>query len=278
MTDLQEIAQDPAPPALPEAPWPDARNKGVVLLNPRPLAATDRAVFCVLGTAGGGTTMTARLLEAAGIFMGGSRSGFNAEDPLFAKLLRDPNPDPAAFRDLVRRSDAARLRWGFKAPLRFHPELLSGVENIHYVLVFRDPLATGLRTVMSSGARPIRAIQIVHARQKLLLDFAARSNRPMLIFSYEKALTSPEGIARALLAFTGAAESAPVLARMEAIVQPDEPTYVAGQASLPAPVPELGQELSALPDSRSALPDSRSALRRRLSRLKARILRRIAAR
>jgi hypothetical protein len=242
----------------------DILNKGVVLLNDPPLAEDERAVFCVLGTAGGGTTMTARLLEAAGIFMGGRRAGFNAEDPLFAQLLKAARPDAAAFRDLVARRNAAHRRWGFKAPLRFHPELLSRIGNVRYVVVFRDPVAAGLRTVMSSGARPLRAMKIINARQKLLFDFLARSDRPTLILSYEKALTNPDEIARALLSFTGTEKTAQHLAAMAAIVQPNEPTYVASQASRPAPVPEPEE---------AAVPDTRSPLRRRLSRLKTRVLR-----
>ncbi|HET9070177.1 MAG TPA: hypothetical protein VFN28_16170, partial [Amaricoccus sp.] len=66
-------------------------NTGIALLNPRPLADDEPAVFCVLGTGGGGTSMTARLLEAAGVFMG-ENLDYNAEDPRFALLLKNPEP------------------------------------------------------------------------------------------------------------------------------------------------------------------------------------------
>lgn len=208
-------------------------NKGYVFLNERPLGDDERAVFCVLGTAGGGTTMTARLLEAAGIFMG-ARMAFNAEDPQFARLLKEISPDQAAFRELVARRSAARPRWGFKAPFRFHRTLLSEIENVRYVTIFRDVLAAGVRTMMSGGARPVPAMSGINARQKELLAFMAVTNRPTLVLSYEKALTAPEEIARAVLAFTGTAETDDLVAQMKTIVQPNEPTYVAGQVALAA--------------------------------------------
>ena len=209
-------------------------NKGHVVLNDRPLGDDEPAVFCVLGIPGGGTTMTARLLAAAGVSMGGPKMGFNAEDPRFVRLLKEAAPDEAAFLDLVRRRSAGHRRWGFKAPLRLHPRLLSQVENVRYVTIFRDVLATGLRTVLSSGAPPLQAMAVINLQQKTLLNFIAATDRPNLVLSYEKTLTAPRGVAHALLAFTGAAATAPQLNQLRAIIEPNEPTYVAGQAGIPA--------------------------------------------
>jgi hypothetical protein len=203
-------------------------NPGVALLNHRPLHADEPAVFCVLGTAGGGTSMTARLLEAAGIFMGENLK-YNAEDPQFVRLLKDEKPDGAVFRKLIAQRNAAHRRWGFKSPFRFHWDLVSQIANVRYVVVFRDILAAGTRSTMASGANPLATMSTILSIQKDIVTSISSSRRPILMFSYEKALSTPSIVLESILEFAGAEASESAIVRLKGIVSPNDPIYVAAR-------------------------------------------------
>src|SRR4051794_24481188 len=93
-------------------------NTGFILLNKANLTPEQAAAICVIGMPRGGTTMAAKLLEAAGVFMGESLP-VTAEDPEFAQLLMGTNPDEALFKRLVTQRGSMFSRWGFKAPFRY---------------------------------------------------------------------------------------------------------------------------------------------------------------
>ena len=183
-----------------------ALNRGVALLNDQPLEDDEPAVFCVLGTGGGGTTMTSRLLEAAGVFMGEGLA-FSAEDLEFAAILRSERPDRSKFEGLIARRNAEHRRWGFKSPLRHHWSLLSGIANVRFVTIFRDIVAIGMRSEIDSPDRVLKSMTPIINLQKSILDSITSTSRPLLLISYEKALMAPEVVSTHLLGFSGIAES-----------------------------------------------------------------------
>lgn len=203
-------------------------NSGVFVLNDSGDAPVERTAFCVLGRPRGGTTMASRMLEAAGVFMG-ENMPVTAEDPEFAELLKDANPDPAAFNALVEKRNAAHSRWGFKAPFRHHWDLLDRLENVRFLVVFRDVLAVANRNRISANAELVTSMLANIELERKIVDYVARSTRPSLLFSYEKALIFPDEVCRAVLDFVGAEVTETRLAGMRDIVQPSEPTYVAAQ-------------------------------------------------
>ena len=203
-----------------------AVNKGVTLLNDPSLREGDPAVFCVLGIPGGGTTMTARLLEGAGISMG-ERTSFSAEDIDIAAVLRSPTPNVRKFRTLVARRNAANRRWGFKSPLRHHWNLLSSIGNVRYAVIFRDLVAVGMRSAIDSPDQVLKRMVPILNLQKAILESISSTNRPILLASYEKALLDPETLATQMLIFAGAEETPAKIAELKAIIQPNEPRYVA---------------------------------------------------
>ncbi|RJF89472.1 hypothetical protein D3874_22920 [Oleomonas cavernae] len=205
-----------------------SRNTGIAVLNPEAMRPGEAAVYCVLGLPRGGTTMTAKLLQEAGVFMGVNMP-VTAEDPDFAKLLKEETPDTRKFRDLVAKRHATYTKWGFKAPYRNHWSLLSSVENIRFVVVFRDMLSIANRNKISVDANLLASLRSNIFLQKTIVDFIGSCKRPALLFSYEKALLSPIDISKSLLDFVETPCSDEAMSALLAVIQPDEPKYVAAQ-------------------------------------------------
>lgn len=213
-----------------------AFNSGYVVLNADARASKPR-VFCVLGMPRGGTTMTARLLSASGVFMG-ENLPVTHEDPEFAELLKVPSPDRSRFLELVKGRSLIHRNWGFKAPYRFHPRLLEMIPDVGFVVVIRDVVAIGVRNSISTSVDALDSIVANMNLQRELLGFAQFTKAPVFLFSYEKAVVSPEIIARGLIDFIGAEPSDKVRRKLTSVIQPNEIAYAA--AMTPAEVPSKG--------------------------------------
>lgn len=206
-----------------------ALNQGFYIINESKLGPGDRAVFCVLGMPRGGTTMAARLLEAAGVSMGGDLP-VTAEDPQFAALLKEPKPDQEEFTRLLAERKARYQRWGFKAPYRNHWQLLGSIENVRFLVVFRDVLAVANRNRISADADLVANMRDNLRLQAAILDFIAAGEHPALLFSYEKAILTPDPVCSAILEFAGVERSDSAISKLTHVIQPNEPAYVASQA------------------------------------------------
>jgi hypothetical protein len=203
-------------------------NTGIVLLNDRPLGRDEPAAFCVLGMPRGGTTMTALLLQQAGVFIGANLP-VTAEDPLFAGILRERKPDARKFRAAVERRSAEHARWGFKAPFRNHWPLLASIDNVRFVCVFRDVLAVANRNRISVDADLLANMRANLALELEIVSFIAGNRSPMMLISYEKALLDPAGLAKAVADFCGVDVNDDVLGRIAAVIEPNEKSYVVSQ-------------------------------------------------
>lgn len=209
-----------------------SKNAGVVALNDRPVQAGAAVAYCVLGMPRGGTTMVAKLLQCAGVFMGEAMP-YTAEDPAFAALLREPRPDIGAFDALVAKRNASHGAWGFKAPFRNHWDILRSIPNCRFVAVFRDILAVGNRNRISVNADLIQSMQANLALEAGLLKFISSIDNPVLLLSYEKALVETKEVVEELIRFTGGMPAPELRARMADIVQPSEAGYLAAQGANP---------------------------------------------
>lgn len=169
--------------------------------------------------------MTAKLLQAAGVFMG-DRLPVTAEDPEFATLLREVSPDRARLRALIRSRDEAYSRWGFKAPYRNHWDILENMEGMRFVIVFRDVLAVANRNHISVRADLLASMKANMSLMQNIVRFIERTKHPVLAFSYEKALLSPEAICEEILEFVGTSISDEAINRLVAVIRPNEPEYL----------------------------------------------------
>lgn len=209
-------------------------NDGFVFTNEHKLRPDEPASFCVLGMPRGGTTMCARMLAASGVFMG-SDLPVNAEDPAFARLLKEKRPKRDAFLELVRERTANHRRWGFKAPYRNHWDLLDELPAVRFLVIFRDVLAVANRNRISVGANTIKSIQANLALQKDIVRFLAGSRHPQLLISYEKALVAPDKIAAAVLRYAGSEAAQGTTDKVVSVIRPNDTDYVtSGQTGCPA--------------------------------------------
>ena len=198
-----------------------ATNPGFFTINDTDKPAS---AFVVLGTPRGGTTMVSKMLIAAGIFMG-ERMPVTAEDPLFARILMELDPDVAAFRGLIARRQKEGRRWGFKAPFRHHWRLLQSIPDCRFVVVFRDAMAVASRANMATGIDLMTKLGATLAGQREITSFLAFTNRPAFVFSYEKMVTAPDPILSALAPFLGASQAE--TAAMKNVIDLDDPGYQA---------------------------------------------------
>ena len=205
-------------------------NTGVIVRRLRPAISGGPAgrTLIVTGIARSGTSMVASVLRQAGVFMGEFLREVVVEDAQMLELLRTRRMD--ALRRLIGERDAAHPVWGFKLP-NLHAYLrhdeLALFRNPHLILIFRDPVAVAVRSAMSEHYDMLEALAGATTAQDGLLHVVRRTDCPVLLLSYEKALITPHTVIESLLAFCGIAVPQQDRARLVAEVQPNRPEYLA---------------------------------------------------
>lgn len=200
-------------------------NGGMLSLNAD--AGQDGArQFIVIGAARGGTSMVAGALHHLGLPMGEGHNDFTYEDPVLRDAFR--RKDWGAVEETIAARDAEHGDWAWKWPDSVHRlgEVDGRFPNPHYIVVFRDVLATGLRRQLSSGTGLFWGCQASLVGYAKLVHFCRSCERPMLLVSYEKALGNPGRFAEELAGFA-MIEDEEKVAAVEASVTPDNPAYIA---------------------------------------------------
>jgi hypothetical protein len=175
------------------------RNNGLTILNPVAPAPAQRTVM-VAGLARSGTTMVATVLSKLGIHMGDVIVDDVYEDIEMARAIRRRK---GAVKKLAAQRDAVHRIWGFKRPeaiglLRDAERVLT---NPCAVVVFRDPLAISLREEISMSASLLPQMASSVERTADLVRAVSESTIPLLLVSYEKAMTEPAAFVDAVIAF-----------------------------------------------------------------------------
>lgn len=203
-------------------------NSGFETLHCPDAGGPVRGIVAVLGLPRGGTTMTAALLEAAGVFMG-ENLPFTREDEEIAQLLRERVLDRKAFDAVVSARSRGFPIWGFKAPYRYHWDALRTLPDARFVVVYRDVLAVAKRNQISAEADIAGSLLANSRTTTRITDFVLGAGRPAFLFSYEKAVLQPRPICAGLARFVGNPDPAAVDAMVGA-VQANEPGYLAAAA------------------------------------------------
>lgn len=209
----------------------ELQNTGVITLNPPRWSSPDHDLsrtLIVSGVARSGTSMVARVLHGAGVFLGSHMDEVVFEDNDFSSLFEVPDLDMPAMTALLRGRDATHALWGFKRP-HLHLQGAPVVElcrNPFVILTVRDPVAIAERNAISEQRDP--AASLSHATEDLqqMLHFAETLTCPVLLISYEKAVHEPGRFVERLLEFCGIATSTAERERLRALVEPDRPAYI----------------------------------------------------
>ncbi|MCQ8278267.1 sulfotransferase [Acetobacteraceae bacterium KSS8] len=212
----------------------DLLNKGVLRLHEgdgTPDAGADRPRTVIIsGVARSGTSMVARVLHASGLYLGDNLDDVVFEDSAFALMLESGTYQPKALSDLLLVRNARHSVWGFKRPhLHQHgPEMIRQFRNPHLVLTVRDPAAIAERNSLSERFEVATALSDAASDLQALVSYAVAAECPVLLVSYEKAISLPEMFVRQLFAFCGLPlpSSKKALAALVKLVEPNRPAYV----------------------------------------------------
>ena len=153
-----------------------------------------KKTFIIFGVGRGGTTMVAGAAKLCGLDIGDNLP-INMEDNDFnIHVLRKSGIKPVhhILHSLKQRNDTKDI-WGWKFPraIAYLPYLRDLLVNPHLILVFRDPVATATRQILS-GIPEVKAIQSVQQLQQRNMELVKNWEVPTLLVSYEKSVRYPE--------------------------------------------------------------------------------------
>lgn len=165
----------------------------------------DKRTYVCIGLERGGTSAIAGVMRGLGIPMGVAKVdiGGNNEDPSFhAKRLGE-------MRRTIRERDDRFDVWGWKYPTaaRYLPALMKNLRNPHFVVVYRDAIATALGRKKWDGDfldRDARlSLHEASVATEVNTSFALASGAPSLMISYEKAMADKRALVTEMAEFAG---------------------------------------------------------------------------
>ena len=182
----------------------------------------------VTGIARSGTSLISALLKEAGLFMGEFLHDVVYEDAQVLELLRTRDMD--VLKQLINDRNREYPQWGFKIPdlhayLR-HDELAL-FRNPHLIVIYRDPVAVAVRNALSEYFEEIDTLARAASAMHALAEFIRRVNCPVMLLSYEKALSLPTTMIEAVLEFCGIAMEEEKRAGLSLLAQPNSKRYLA---------------------------------------------------
>lgn len=157
-----------------------------------------------MGIARSGTTMTAKVLQALGIDMGFSSKNLVAERLDITFNLE--NRKIGNFLRIVRNQNEKQDIWGWKRPKAFQYVHLfeNKIRNPHFIVPFRDYVAIANRINLNTNNDFKNSLIDTHRkRYNLLIDFIEKNEKPIFIFSYEKAIIDKAYYVKSLAGFLG---------------------------------------------------------------------------
>ncbi len=209
----------------------DLRNKGVITLHPvAPDGGQIRSpkTLVLTGVARSGTSMVARVLHGAGVYLGENLDHVVFEDNEFSALFDETDLDLERYRTLLRQRDDRFPIWGFKRPhLHVHgPSTVRHCRNPFVVLTVRDAVAIAERNAISEHRDPFESLTLASFDLQKMLEFSKALDCPVMLVSYEKAVSQPDCFVDRLLEFCGLHLDPADVAPLVALVEPDRPAYI----------------------------------------------------
>ena len=209
----------------------DFRNRGLISLNQTGSFGghvQEARTLVVTGVARSGTSMVARVLDGAGVFMGKHLDDVVFEDLDFATLFSQASIDHDVLTRMLRDRNRAYPVWGFKRPhLHMHREARIGLfRNPSVIVMVRDPVAVAERNAIAEQLDVVQTLSMATLDLQQMMQFVEALTCPVLLVSYEKALRQPDSFVARLLEFCGLDVPVAKQARLTALVEPDRPAYI----------------------------------------------------
>lgn len=167
-------------------------GKTSMVLNPVP-APTQERTYVTFGVERGGTSLVAGVLRALGLYLGDIPEGNNEDRNFHNKPL-------GQMRATINERNAEHDVWGWKYPtaVNYLPVLSRSLRNPHFIIVFRDTVATALSRAQWDGEFIRRSgrmsLHETNANANANMGFALATRRPCMLISNEKAQSSPSAL------------------------------------------------------------------------------------
>ncbi len=175
-------------------------NWGTLSLNKDESKSGPKTVV-VLGIARSGTTMVAKILQELGVYLGDKDSPVSEDMSVSNLLEKDRNME--AFDQLVAERNEAHSIWGWKRPeaFRYIKHFEGHIRNPHFIFLYRDPLAIGVREKTSMQADVFQAMTRVQKRYTAINRYVQNTEHACLLVSYEKALLKSKALIDSLVEY-----------------------------------------------------------------------------
>ena len=207
-----------------------ALNTGVIMRRCAVAKPKDggKRTIVVTGIARSGTSLVASVLRAAGLHMGDFVHEVVNEDAQMLDIVRSRNLP--LLRGVIKERNAEHPTWGFKIP-DLHAHLrhdeLQLFRNPHLIVIYRDPVAVAMRNALSEHTDQFQGVMAASGAMQAMSRFAEQAGCPILLLSYEKAVSVPALLIDSLLDFCGIAIGAAKRAALLDQVKPNNPDYLA---------------------------------------------------
>ena len=191
-------------------------NEGIIHLNPAPIG--ERAMVVITGVGRSRTSMTARILQDAGLHIGEKLDDVVFEDHEMAAHIN--SGDPAELDEAIMHRNRCRPRWGFKMPgLHSNPHWPHIIfPHMRTIVMMRDPVAISVGHGIAHGVDPAHEVRRMVADVSASVEHALAIGCPTLLVSCEKAVTSPDSFLRAILPFCGIAPTQAAIWRGQSLI------------------------------------------------------------
>ena len=181
----------------------------------------------VSGLARSGTSMVARALSEASVYLGDGIDDVVYEDQEISDCLNVQ--DLVTLQQAIRSRNSRFRMWGFKKP-NIHDFInaqhKSFFRNPYYIFTFRDPIAIAGRNILSEMFDEALSLAEFVSMQRLMLEFILELRSPVLLISYEKAIHSPLDCVESLIDFAGLNVDSAQKHKMVESIEPNRREYL----------------------------------------------------
>lgn len=206
----------------------DLVNKGLIWKDQpgtdQPLPANRTIIVSGLGRSG--TSMVAALLAELGIISACDAYEETLDDREFLHLLKFRRADQ--FRVAIAQRNHRSSVWGFKLP-SIHgympPTEILAFRNPRLVITLRDVVAVAERHAIAEHADPLSSFFEAADGLADLIRFLRAAACPILLVSYEKAISLHDEFITALCQFCGCPIDDALRDRLAAIIHPNNMEY-----------------------------------------------------
>lgn len=176
-------------------------NSGVYTLNAQIDNIENNKTIIICGLPRSGTSMVAMLLKRVGVFMGDVLDDSVFEDIELSRMVENDE----RLEEFVEKRNLKHKTWGWKRPnaYKYAKKLEQNFQNIHYIILFRDIASIAMRRSISDRTDIVKNLYQVNKEYQELIEFIYKTKRPILVVSYEKALTHKFKVVKAIFNFIG---------------------------------------------------------------------------